>query len=413
MPNLPHHRVVTIATFAIGAWLLLLAPIDAHGFEVRGRVVNGTTEKPIGQARITVVNPSGGMMVERELETDEQGRFSVDGLSEQAPIYLLRVSYDGVNYNEMVRFAGVDPFELEALVYDKTDSWDHVHVSVPHMMVGRSLDTLTVNKLIQLTNHSSPPKTVYGENARYLIYVPTDALAINAVSVQSLGIPLPVTPTPTTEPGFYTLDYPIKPGVTSIQLQYDLPYAGGTYNYKEPLKHDLSQLMIITEDPGIDITSSTIDVGSPEDFHGFKSFEITDLAAGRSLDLAFSGGSASAPSSGGMVKIIPNATEKLGYGVLVVVIVMLVGFMIMLAGRGHSLVVEKEVLQIQKEELLSQLAKLDDLYKAGTVSEQMYKLKRSELVNALAGIYYHTTFDKAEKRPPEKPRAKGAASVPD
>jgi hypothetical protein len=402
----------TIATCVVASCMLWLAPAAALGFTVQGRVVNGTTERSIGGATVTVVNPSGGMAIERELETNADGRFSVDGLSTQAPIYLLRVTYEGIHYNSMVRFDGTDPYELEVLVYDKTDSWDSVHVSVPHMMVGRVADTLTVNKLIQITNHSSPPKTVYGDAARYLLYIPPDALSINTVSVQSLGVPLPVTPTPTDEPGFYTLDYPIKPGATSVQLQYDLPYASASYHYSEPLKHDLAQLLVITQDPTIQVTSSTLDIGSPEDFHGFKAFELTDLSSGDTIDLAFSGGSAAADAGGATVKIIPHETTTLGFGALVVLIVMLVGFMFMLSGRGHSPAAEKEVLEIQKEELLNQLARLDDLQRAGAVSDAMYKLKRGELLNALAGIYYHTTFDKQTAQP-EDTRTKGAARVPD
>ena len=114
-----------------------------------------------------------------------------------------------------------------------------------------------------------------------------------------------------------------------------------------------------------------------------------------------------------MVSVIPNPTEKLGFGAMIILVVMLVGFMFMLTGREHSPSVEKEVLELQKEELLNQIARLDDLHKTGTVSDQMYRLTRSELASALASIYYRTTFAKQEKTPPQNARTKGAASVPE
>ena len=38
-------------------------------------------------------------------------------------------------------------------------------------------------------------------------------------------------------------------------------------------------------------------------------------------------------------------------------------------------------------------ARLDDLHKTGTVSETIYKMKRTELVNALAHLYYRLRHD--------------------
>ncbi|MCI0452011.1 MAG: hypothetical protein L0Z51_06400, partial [Candidatus Latescibacteria bacterium] len=85
-------RAATLGVLA----LFFAAP--AAAFTVRGNVVNGTTGKPVANAKVVVVNPSGGMLEEREVEA-RNGRFEFTDLDPQAPIYLLRVDYDGVPYN--------------------------------------------------------------------------------------------------------------------------------------------------------------------------------------------------------------------------------------------------------------------------------------------------------------------------
>jgi hypothetical protein len=394
--------------------LVLATPTRPAAFQILGQVVNGTTGQAVGSATIRVVNPSGGMLVENEVQTmDDLGRFKVDDLSEDVSAYLLRVTYQGVSYTEMIRYDGKDPHELEIRVYELTDSWDNIHVDVPHVMVARSADTLTVQKSIQIRNHTTPPKTVYGTDARFALYLPEDRIALNELSVTSLGIPLPMNPTPTDDPGLYTIDYPIKPGETTIQVSFDLPYGNGSYTYTEPLQYDIGEMLIITQDPTINVTSATTEVGQAEDFHGFKSYPLADLSADQPLTLTFSGGGAS-PGSAPQIRTVPDQTRNIAISIMIVLSLTLVLFLFSVTSKGHSAAMETEVLKEQKEQLLSQLARLDDLHKAGTVSDQMYKLKRTELMNSLAEIYYRTDFDRASEPDAatnEEPGEKGAARV--
>jgi hypothetical protein len=370
--------------------LAIIAPQSAGAFRLSGRVVNGTTGAPVNDIAIKIVNPSGGMLVEREIRTvDESGHFHVDDLGDSVPVYLLRVAYENVNYTETVRFDGKPAQTVEITVYERTTSWEGIDITVPHMMVSQSADTLTVERFVQVTNTSSPPKTVYSDDRRLTVYIPPDAIQINSVSVRALGVPLPVVPSPTDKPGFYTIDYPVRPGVTMVQASFDLPYAGSHYHYAEPLQYDLKEILVITQDPGMEVASTSMDVGTPQDFHGFKSYTLRHLSAGDTLALAFTGGSAVASTGGGpTVLIVPNRARNLGIGAMIA-LVMALGFVLAsMARRGHSTERETEALEVQKNELLDQLARLDDLHKTGTVTDQMYRLKRAELMNAVAAIYY-------------------------
>jgi len=399
-----------VAWLAVTIGLVLLTPKSVDAFDIRGRVINGTTDTPVSEANIVVVNPSGGMLVEKEVTLiDDLGHFTIEGLHEHNPVYLLRVSHQGVNYTEIIRFDGTDPITIEVKVYDTTPLWNNIDVSIPHMMLVRSGDTLTVDKFIQITNNTSPPKTVFGEDSRFVVYLPEDKLQINGINIRSLGVPLPVSPIPTGEPGFFAIDYPIKPGATTLQLSMDLPYETSVYNYTEMMKYDIKELLIITQDPSIEVTSTTIDIGGAEDFHGFKSYPLEGLMRDEPLSLIFRGGSNAVAGATPQVLIVPNANRNAAMVAMIALVLMMTGFLITVVTRGHSSAVEAEELGQQKEELLNQLARLDDLHKTGTVSDQMYKLKRTELMNALAGIYYRTTVEKAVDS--KEPQKEGAARV--
>jgi hypothetical protein len=410
--RLQRYRSWVTRPFAVALACWLLAPASAGAFRLTGRVVNGTTGTSVGHMAIKVVNPSGGMLVEKEVHTmDALGNYQIDDLSETVPVYLVRVTYQDVNYTEVIRFDGTDPQQLDIKVYDRTNVWEGIEITVPHMMVGRSADTLTVEKFVQVSNTSSPPKTVYSDDKRLTLFIPPDALQINTVSVRAFGVPLPVSPAPTSEPGFYSIDYPVRPGVTTVQVSFDLPYAGSHYHYNEPLRDDVAELLVITQDPSMEVKSTATELGPAEDFHGFKSYTLRDLSAGDTLALAFSGGaSASSPAGGGTtVLIVPHGTRDLALGAMIVLIMALGFYLVSVARKGHSAQLESEVLAIQKNELLDQLARLDDLHKTGTVTDQMYRLKRAELKNALAGIYYRTRHEKGTE--PAKAKGKGTVRV--
>ncbi|MEE9268834.1 MAG: carboxypeptidase-like regulatory domain-containing protein [Candidatus Krumholzibacteria bacterium] len=405
---------------ALVAFLVALFPLPSYSFQIHGRVVNGTTDQPVTDATITVVNPSGGMLVEKEVKVrDAAGNFVVENLDGSNPVYLLRVSYEGVNYTEMVQFDGRDPYTLEISVYEPMTSWENVHVSVPHFIVMRSQDTLSVNKFYEITNHSSPPRTL---TSPFPFYVPQDRISLNSCTVMSLGIPLSRTPAPTDEAGFYSVAYPFKPGGTQLSVSMDLPYHGETYTYNEPLKYDIDELVILVSDPTLQVTRGGQPVERTEDMRGFASYRMAGLESGSTLSLTFTGGSAVAggftgdsgggggvPAGHGII-IVPNETQGVSIALMVVLGFVLVGLLAFIAGRPKSAEMEQEALLAHREILLDQLARLDDLNQTLALSEKMYQIKRTELVNDLAQVYYRAKFDGGPQTKKKKKR-KGVARV--
>ncbi|MFQ5511554.1 MAG: hypothetical protein ACE5EO_06850 [Candidatus Krumholzibacteriia bacterium] len=418
--RLPRLPAAVLQVVLAGVLVVSLLPSSAFCFQVLGRLVNGTTGEPVADARIIVVNPSGGMMVEQEVAVrDADGHFVVDDLDATKPVYLLRVLYEDVNYTEIIQFEGQDPVTIEVKVYEPTASWDHVHVSVPHFIVMRSQDTLRVHKFYEITNHSSPARTL---TAPFSIFMPEDRIALNSCSVTSLGMPVPRTPQPSDEAGIYTVSYPLKPGGTQISVSMDLPYGGGSYTYDEPLKYDIDELVILVSDPTLEITRDGQAVERTEEVRGFSGYRLAGLTRGSNLSLTFTGGSAvagggsgngsagSVPAGHGVI-IVPNETQGVSLALMVILGFVLVGLLAFVSGRPKSKTMQQEALLAHRNILLTQLARLDDLHKTGTLSEKIYSIKRTELMNDLAQVYYRAKFDRGSRAKRKKKKRQGAARV--
>ncbi|UCG51850.1 MAG: hypothetical protein JSW58_17065 [Candidatus Latescibacterota bacterium] len=389
---------------------VVLLPGVAAGFEVHGTVVNGTTGQPAGSIKVKIVDPRHGMVTEDEIETDSKGSFVIEDLDEKISIYLLQVDYRGVTYTELLRPNDEEHRHMQINVYETTPDWDDVRVSIPHLMTRRSHDTLSVDRIFTVSNNTDPPRTIVGENVGFKIYLPEDRLRISSLFVTSLGIPITVDPKPTDTPGIYEIVYPFKPGQTRVGSSFDVAYANEEYAYKEPLQYDIEEVVILVEDPSMEVTSATLDLGEEKEVRGLKGYHIESLAKSTVIDLMFRGGEAQpAPSSSPSHQIVTLDDPVRNASIIIIVGFTLLLVLLMVFGaRSPSRGAAAEVLASRKDALLNQIARLDDLFETGTVSAQLHRLKRSELVNSLSRIIYEIEKTRSEKSKTAK-KQKGAA----
>jgi hypothetical protein len=293
---------------------------------------------------------------------------------------------------------------MDVRVYETTTSWDSLGVSLPHLMARRSADTLSIDRIFVVSNRTIPPKTVTGPGAGFRLYIPEEKLQITSLFATALGVPISVTPHATDTPGVYTIDYPFKPGDTQVGVSFDIDYKAARYAYAEPLQYSLDEVVVITDDPEMEITSDTIDLGKSEDIRGMKAHRLEGLQRSTTLSLNFSGGSSSpaAPSASTADHEVITLYEPWQNisGILIMGFFLLL--VLALAYVSKSTVAaadEIDYLTLRKGSLATQIARLDDLFATGTVSDQLYKAKRSELVEALSRVMY-----RIEKVQPKKPK---------
>ena len=169
-------------------------------------------------------------------------------------------------------------------------------------------------------------------------------------------------------------------------------------------------------DPTIRVTQSGAPLERTEDSHGFATYRAAGQTADSELVVTFAGGATASarpggapPASGsGTVMIVANQTNAASYFYMFLVALLLMVLLAIGSRNEAQADTENEIIQAQKERLLQQAARLDDLHKAGAVAEHVYELKRNELIASLAQIYYRTQFEREHN---DGNPNKGAASV--
>ncbi|MGD8869894.1 MAG: hypothetical protein PVI01_19910, partial [Gemmatimonadales bacterium] len=207
---------------AIVAAAILVFAAAAPAATIHGTLVNGTTGERI-DGTVIVVNPAGGMTEETEVQAVD-GEFTADGLDASAGLYLLRCDHAGVMYTQMVRFEGEDTAHANITVYDRAQSFEGIHVLVPHLAVAAVDGQLQFEVLYELHNHIEPAATVADLEDQFLVYLPEDRTEIIRSFVSYEDIPIDRFPVPTDAPGVYRIDYPIRPGDTQVNIAYSVPY---------------------------------------------------------------------------------------------------------------------------------------------------------------------------------------------
>jgi len=365
--------------------IVLFVTAPAHAFTVRGNVVNGTTGEIPKNVKVVAVNPSGGMLEEREVEAKD-GRFEITGLDPQAPIYLLRVDYDGVPYNETVRVDGTD-HDVTIHVYESMTSWDGIKVTVPHLAASRQGDHLNIEQMFEISNESSPPRTATGEQGFFHLFLPAEMETLTACFVTSLGVPVDRTPTPTDEPGVYRIDYPIRPGRTNIGVSYQVPYASGSFTLTTKVLYDLEHVFVYGVSPDLKITSTSHTLQAGEPVHGMTVFSIHRPPKNTDLTIAFEGGSSEPPAvAGGQeVSVVASEAHRVALYAMFALLLALLG-MVGATQRSPNPLADSKVLRTHYDLLVKRLARLDDLRAAEAITPDAHRAAREELATRLGAL---------------------------
>jgi hypothetical protein len=390
-------RVVSLAALA-----LIATSGAANAFNVKGTVTNGTTGKPVASAHVIVIQPSAGMKEVGSTEA-KNGQFEVPNLSNTAPIYVLRVEYEGTTYNEPVRVSGADQ-TVDISVFETTTSWKGVTITVPHLAVAREGDELMVEQMYEINNATSPAKTVAAKDGAFKLYLPADMDSLTDCYVSAGQMPLKVTPIPGNVADLYGIDYPIRPGVTQVTIGYLVPYTSGSYTMQHKFAEPVTHMSIFAVDSTMQVSSASHQFASTQSVHDMKAYAVHDIAANSTVALTFSGGDpnfaglnvdengkstgGSADDQGNVVGR-PGEDEKISRFLMVTVLLVLAGVLGMSLRDRHDPLSDPQVLRAHYDLLLSRLARLDDLHAAQTIPDDVYRASRDELMGRLAALAMH------------------------
>ena len=221
--------------------------------DIRGKVVNATTGKPVSGVAVTLMQFGGsqGMAPADEMYTDADGGFSFDrerlGSGTQPVHAMLRAEYEGVSYSKIVVPDGsLDNLEVEVYDIAKGQSLDP---QMTAFLFEPGNGRLVVNQFFQFANESAPPRT-YSDPDRGSLRFELPPETEGKVEVRATGpagMPLRSSAQRTAEDNVYFVDFPLKPGDNLIELTYSLPYESGEPYYGRFLYPGLETRFVVPE----------------------------------------------------------------------------------------------------------------------------------------------------------------------
>ncbi len=196
----------------------LLAAVD-------GTVVNKTTGQPQSGATVTLYKlGQAGMESVVSVKSGAQGKFHMDE-TPQGP-HLIQTAFDGVTYNHMLP-PGSTTNGLSLDVYNSSKQPGAARIARHFLIFQPNGAQMSINEGFIFMNNGT---TTYNDpdGGTLKFYLPTAAKGIVQVKATApQGMPIDRAADKTNQKDIYRIDFPIKPGETSIQVSYLVPYSSG------------------------------------------------------------------------------------------------------------------------------------------------------------------------------------------
>ena len=370
-------------------FLVLPAAYAQQKGVAEGRVVNGTDPSiMVRSVELDIVDLRSGMSIIKTAVTDVSGRFRVDGLPESGPL-MVRVSYKDVNYHRQFNPGANGMSKVEIEVYEPTISAKDIEAGenkIAFQMVGdqvQSLESVTFN------NKTKPPRTFMNPEGNFRFSKPPGIIAPPQVRVTAPGSTMPLIQAPLESPdgqSYYSL-YPLKPGVTSFEVQQALPYSNHAYAYIKKFYADVHSMDIVVMPKDMVLSGQGLTRISTDEKQGFSIYRSAPIKAGTEVTWTFSGGTASsvpeaAEAAGGSA--VESRPDFIRSKALVIGPLLLMGFVLVLWVAFNRTQKDKPKppghrtsdLKNRREQLLNAIAELDHNHEVHAISESEFLRQR-------------------------------------
>lgn len=277
---------VRIQRLAIGvvslALLFFAAALPILAGTVSGVVKNGTTNRPVANADVILLQLQGGMQAVANVKTDAAGHFTINNSILGTSPMLLRVPYKGVLYH-----APVTPNSptVDVQVYDPTRDPHSFAVTTRAIILQPKGSDLIVGEEYTVENKTQPPVAFYLKDGSFRFELPQGA-QLNQVSAwDSSEMPV-IQGTIDKGNGVEAVDWPFRPGENGVRVSYQLPYASNQASIQAASFYDV-QRVILAVPPGLQVSATGFSPAGNE--QGFDIYTHDAVAANSSLAISVSG----------------------------------------------------------------------------------------------------------------------------
>ena len=388
-----NSRAGTAVAGVLVVWLLAVAPAATAGMQARtgagarqapapasisGTIVNGTAGGSVpGGLTVTATEVDAGItkqVATKKAPVGAGGAFKIDGFpGNPGDRFVVGTDYLGVTYSSEA--TPESPATLK--VYETTT--DPTVLSIPSstltVIIGKQgnynvLQLLTAHNSSDRSYIGSPNPGATGPPATLELPIPAGATAFSPVEGLANGL--------TAAPdGLVASTDPVLPGNTEVSYLYNIAVPRSGWGMSLPVVYATSNVDVLV-DPALTLTgpgltllkSVTINKRVYRDYRG------ANLAPGTTINANI------APASSTSVSLY------LGLGALLVLVaVSAVGVPRILRRRkARGIEPGEPDSPREREQLIEEIAALDEAHAAGSVEEDDYAARRAELKNRLLSL---------------------------
>jgi hypothetical protein len=358
---------------------------------VEGRLIDRTNPSIIpGGVELEVIELSAGMSIIRVDKTDSLGRFRIEGLPEDRRL-MIRADYKGANYHSQITFDDAGKAAVEIDVYEPTTSMKGIQVQGIQMVFQAEGDQLKSLETITFNNKTLPPRTFTSPEGNFRISKAPGIIEPPEIRVTAPGSSMPLVQSALESAdgqSYYSL-YPLRPGITTFEVQQLLPYASRSYTYVKKFYQDAGPIDIGVIPQDMVLSGKGLSKIQTDTQRNFAVYLSEPIKAGSEVVWTFTGGTpVSAPVSSespgdSTITTVPNAVER---NSLIIGPLLLMGFILVLwyafncfmsasqTGKGIRL----RQLREKREQLLNSVAGLDYRYETHSIGRLEFLKQREE-----------------------------------
>lgn len=380
--------------------------------EIKGVVVNGTDGAEVPEDLTVIlmsIDNAANQIIEQEQTTvGPDGTFSFSNLI-SGPGVSFRIVADAGDFTPSIDLSGVDDWSnVRLTIWEQTTSLDDITISSYVMMIPTIDGPTRQAGVLAVVNVNNSGDMVWVPNVDDPGLTGLDLLRFNlpdGFSDLAVESELPQGNILQIPTGF-AMTNPIPPGEAAILMSYILAYEGDGFDFNLKLPYGAGEVrMLLPDEAG---TISGTGFGSLESIviaEGvYNSAEGNDYLPGEEVAITFSG--LPQPSfSQQIVDFFDGRTYIfIIVGLVGVALLGILGFAMYSSRKNAEPGSEREYDDSElttRDDVLSEIAALDEEYEAGKIGEGAYNERRDELIQLAS------TFDD-DSAPDESPDSDGS-----
>ncbi|MDQ4145849.1 MAG: hypothetical protein M3198_19305 [Actinomycetota bacterium] len=376
---------VGVALFVVTAPTALAADVDTATIE--GRILSGQDERPVPDAKVTLLGArldGAGRVVRKTTVPDDRGRYSFEVPDRKGVEYALEASYDGGLFVGDSFSVKGDEMSFDLEVWETTSDPSVITVLRDHMFVAHDEEGAGVLESVTINNSSDRAYIGRGRALGGGDSASSPTLGF-ALPTQSLGERVDLVDSSLNR--LYAVDadfgfaatVAIPPGETTVTYAYPARGSGGSYDLTRRALYPTEELSVFATDP-LEVESGRLTYEGREEVGGESyrrwvgngGFDAGDVV---SLLVVAEGNSSS------------TLWLTIGIGFALIVLLIAVGLWLRSRSgkttssrpRGLAPAAEAE----RGDDLIAAIAALDLQHDAGSISDEQWSSRRSELKTKL------------------------------